>query len=452
MTNSNDQNPMYKLSIWTIAVPVFIDFLLTFSLFFTDSFFLSRISDTAAASVGAVIPVFMISVLFFMMLAQGGANIAGQYLGGKQMDKALETYTGTLFINSVVGIVLGAILFFTAFDITALLGLSGEGLNYSGTYLKYISVALILTAIKYALSSVCTSQGQTILNMYAGILMNIINIVLCGIFIYGMNLGIYSVIFATIIAQFVGVIYFWIMVHKKLNVNYDFNKYMASFKSINLNILKIGIPSSIQPISTELGALIIATFAIHLGENELAARVYVMNLLTLAICWASAMAIGNQVLVAHRVGANMLEDAKLVLNKNIKISVIGSILIAIVLYFSSDIILRIFTSNEEVIQMGKLMFLVGFLIEPFRSISTLMDFALKASGDATFPAVWSVIITWIVAVPSAYFLGIYLELGIAGLWLGLAIDEGLRSIINSYRWYSNKWWNKGVLAKKQVTS
>lgn len=452
MTNNSTQNPIFKLSIWTIAVPVFIEFLLTFSLFFTDSFYLSRISDSLAASVGVVIPLFMIIVLFFMMLAQGGSNIAGQYLGGNQMDKAMVTYTGTLFINVIVGLVLGTVLFFSAFEIAGLLGLSGENLEYAGTYLKYVSIALFFIAIKYALSSVCMSQGKTIYNMYSGILVNVFNIVLCGIFIFGMDLGLYSVIFATIISQLIGVIYLWVIIHKKLQVNYDFKKYASVFKSTNVNILKIGVPSSVQPISAELGALIIVTFAIQLGENEMAARVYVMNLLTLAICWASAIAIGNQVLVAHRVGANMLNEARSVLNKNLRISVIGSVLIAIAMYFSADVILRIFTSNEEIIQLGKYLFLVGLLIEPFRSISNVTDYALKASGDAVFPAVWSIVITWIIAIPSAYFLGIYFGFGIVGLWFGLAIDEGLRGIINSYRWYSNKWWTKGVLAEKRASS
>jgi putative MATE family efflux protein len=444
------ENPLFRLTIWMIAIPIFVDFLLTFSVFFTDSFFLSRISDTAAASVGSMIPVFMVAVLLFMMIAQGGSNVAGQFLGAQQTDKVEDTYTGTLFINTMAGLATGLLFFFGSSAISKAMGLSGDAFTFADTYLHYISLALVVMAMKYALASVFISQGKTVWNMYAGILVNVLNIGLNILFLYGLEMGIFGVILATTISQIVVLLFFWFVIKRQFQVPYNWSRLFRNFSQTVKPVLAIGLPSAVQPISTELGMLVISAMAVQLGEEAMAARTYVMNLLTLAICWAASIAIGNQVLVAHRVGAQLHEDAKKVLASNLVIAMAGSGGIAIVLYLLSNVLIGIFTDNETILEAGAKLLLVGLLLEPLRSLSTMTGYALKATGDAVFPAAWSIVATWAVAIPFAYYFGLKLEYGIVGLWLGLVIDEGVRGGINYYRWLSNKWMKMGILVGSEV--
>ena len=52
---------------------------------------------------------------------------------------------------------------------------------------------------------------------------------------------------------------------------------------------------------------------------------------------------------------------------------------------------------------------------------------------------------WTLGVGSALFLAFGLNLGLPGLWLGMAADEFYRSIVNYMRWRSGKWKRHGVI-------
>lgn len=46
---------------------------------------------------------------------------------------------------------------------------------------------------------------------------------------------------------------------------------------------------------------------------------------------------------------------------------------------------------------------------------------------------------WGISVPLGYYLGVILEMGILGVWLGFAADEWVRGIAMLLRWKSGAW-------------
>jgi Na+-driven multidrug efflux pump len=50
-----------------------------------------------------------------------------------------------------------------------------------------------------------------------------------------------------------------------------------------------------------------------------------------------------------------------------------------------------------------------------------------------------VIVEWIFILPIAYLLGDWLELGLLGIWIALALDEVVRGINLYLRWKSKRW-------------
>ena len=52
---------------------------------------------------------------------------------------------------------------------------------------------------------------------------------------------------------------------------------------------------------------------------------------------------------------------------------------------------------------------------------------------------------WTCGLGTALLLAFGLELGLVGIWLGMASDEFYRSIVNYIRWRSGKWQKYGVV-------
>lgn len=426
-------------TIWMVAIPIFLDMVMSFSMFFIDSYFLSTISTTAAASVGSIIPIYVIFVLLFMMIAQGGANVAGHQLGAKLKDKVNLTYSGTLYLNAVIGLGVFLFLFILGPDLVSLFGFGEQGEFYAGEYLKYISIALWIFGIKTALSVVCLSHGKTHYNLYSGIIVNILNITLNALFVFVFDMGVYGVVLATIISQTMAALYYLFIVVSRFKVVFVFSEMLKQRSTVLGPILAIGLPASIQPISAEAGMFVLSLIAVSIGEEAMAARVFVMNLLTLAICWSSALSIGNQIIVSHLYGARQYQLLGKKVDEHIRYAMAGSMIIMLILVAASQPLLGIFTSSSQIISSGVVLLILGLVIEPVRSHAMIVSYSLKATGDAAFPAIIGVISTWLIAVPVGYLLGVEMGIGVAGLWIALLIDEVIRAGINNARWLSGKW-------------
>ena len=77
------------------------------------------------------------------------------------------------------------------------------------------------------------------------------------------------------------------------------------------------------------------------------------------------------------------------------------------------------------------LFLLSVFLEPGRTLNIVMVNALRAAGDARFPLCTALFFMWCVALPVGYVLGIKLEMGILGIWIGFLCDEWLRGLVNT---------------------
>lgn len=432
------------MKIQSIAIPVFIDMILTFSMFFVDTLFLSRISDAAAAGVGVTIPVFVICVILFLMLSQGAANVASQRIGAGREETVPAIYGAALWITLCAGA--GVVVLVSAIMPT-LIGLidmpDGSG-AYAQTYLRWISIALVLYGVRTVIGTVNMTQGRPEFNMLIGIIAAAINIPLNIWFMFGLGLGIHGIILATILSQLVSVIVGYVLVKRKLAVRIDVAAARRDPEQAIRPVLRFGLPAAIQPISAELLTLCLAYFTVMLGLPEMAARSYAMNLLTLSICWSSAWSIGNQILVSGTVGAGRHDVANTMMHRHIGLVTLSSLGIAVLLWVFGETLLGFFTDAPDVISLGIMILSLSLVNEPLKALAMMIAFSLKATGDTVYPARVSVAINWLITLPLAWVLTFPVGFGLAGLWMALIIDEILRAATMYLRWQTGIWRMQAV--------
>ena len=81
--SSLEQRPveLTDRSLFSLAWPVSLTLAVGIAQPAMDMFFLARVSDRAAAGVGAMIPVFAALTILLNTLGQAGSAVAGQFLG-----------------------------------------------------------------------------------------------------------------------------------------------------------------------------------------------------------------------------------------------------------------------------------------------------------------------------------------------------------------------------------
>jgi Na+-driven multidrug efflux pump len=93
---SRDRHHGRGPDLWTVTWPLFFSLALSLSLNFVDAFFLSRISDEAAAGVGALLPVLGATLVVFSAFGQAGGSVASQLIGARRHSEVEATYLAVI--------------------------------------------------------------------------------------------------------------------------------------------------------------------------------------------------------------------------------------------------------------------------------------------------------------------------------------------------------------------
>ena len=161
------QRPLavHEQSLLSISWPVMITLAAGISGPILDSWFLSRISDAAAAGVGATLPVFVLLQTMLNAMGQAGASIAGQYLGARRPRLAEATFALMTTLLACGGIVLGVLLSLLSPWVVLGLGLDGAIAGYSVEFLRIIGSGFVARALIAGLTNLLAARGLTQWNL-----------------------------------------------------------------------------------------------------------------------------------------------------------------------------------------------------------------------------------------------------------------------------------------------
>ena len=92
---------------------------------------------------------------------------------------------------------------------------------------------------------------------------------------------------------------------------------------------EIGIPSAGENLSYQLSQIVITSFVAMIGDDALAARVYIINLSMLCYLFTMAIAQGTQLLIARYIGAKDYDRTLKRGLKTLKISMVVSLVVSL---------------------------------------------------------------------------------------------------------------------------
>jgi putative MATE family efflux protein len=442
-----------EMSVWALVWPMFIDLLLSMTLGLEDAYYLAKISDRAAAAVGALLPILGACNMVFQTLAFSGSSVACQLMGGQRFERVNRTFQTMILLNGSLGAVLGLTIFLSHQWIGAGMGLRADIFDMATQFLRLVGPIIFIQAVRFAYSSIVNAHGRPRWNLLAAVLVNILNLLFNQLLTQGAHgiprLGVTGIALSTIIAQLVGLAVAAGFVHGKLQVRWNFRHYWKQFSTYIKPILSIGIPSAMEPLSFQLNQLVLTRMVVSLGAISLATRTYTLNLIIFAIVWSSSLSLGTQIKIAHFIGARRFQEANAQLHRSLRLGLLAGFCMMVVLSLASTPLFHLFTRDPAIVALGHTLFLLGLLLEPCRASNIVVGISLRASGDARFAALASILITWGIAVPSAYFFAFPLKLGLLGIWLGMIADELLRGLMNYWRWRSGIWQSKGIMVREQ---
>jgi len=430
--------------IVTVALGVFQPML--------DSWFLGRVSDKAAAGVGSLGPLLMTIFMALQAMAQAGSSISSQFIGGGRKSHARATQSLVIVGSLLMGLLMGFALWpVRNILVSHVLGLQGETAKHASVFLGVLSLGLVFKALQLSLTSLIAAKGRTVWNLSANGLSLVINAILNYAFLGGLwglpHMGVAGVGVATVISWIATDILLWIILKVELGKRNSMTALKRGMYLVLPDWMRIGLPAAVEPVSFSVYQVAVTALVVSLGDLSLTSRVYGGNFAMLAVIFSVGIGVGNQILVAHLVGAGEFIKANRRMHQSLVSGCLLALSVAITVAALGRHLVGLYTQNVEVIALASSCLWADALLQPAKAANVMLTGALRATGDSKFTAIVGTGMMWIIGLGCVFALGIGLHWGLLGLWLGMAADEWSRAFVNYRRWRGGAWKTKGVMTK-----
>lgn len=445
-----------KTPLMFLAGPMFVETFLNILIHNVDTLMLSHYSENSVGAVGNANQVMSLMILMFGIIATATSVVVAQYLGAKQHDKMNMIYTLEFVVNLIFGVVLSLALVAAKQPCMNLLNVSKEMMPDALTYINIVGGSLFLQACYNVMLQILRCNGHSKVGMYISLIVNIVNIFGNYMFLYGplksLELGVTGVAISTVTARAIALIAA-IVIFYKYKIGKMSLRFLRPFPGkLLLQMIKIGLPSAGESMSYNLYQMVLLAIINTMGNDAVNARIYCNSLISFAMVFSNTSAQATQIITGHLVGAGKEEAAYRRVYSTLKLSLPVSFGLATLNWIISPYTLRLFTSNENIIHLAFYIMLVDIFIEIGRSLNMTFICSLKASGDYVYPLIVGLITMWALGATIGYTMGIVAGFGVAGVFMGTAVDECIRGLIVMKRWHSRKWQGKAIVdrGKKEV--
>ena len=276
--------------------------------------------------------------------------------------------------------------------------------------------------------------------MYTLFIIHSINIILNYALIFGKfgfpELGVSGAALATMLSLAAGTAIYSTIAFSKIRPMGFFTTFP---KQVFSGLFNLSISNAIQSFLYALSYNVIYKVIAELGTNELAAAGIVINFALVFYLPGLAFGLVATSLVSQEIGKKDFEAAN---NWCKDISKVSSVILGIAsipLILFPEFLLSIFIKEKEAVIVAiDAVRILGISIFIEAQALTMMH-ALLGAGDSKKVMYISTLLLWLLYIPLSWFLGIYFDLGLNGIWTANLLVQISMALIYTALWKSGKW-------------
>ncbi len=333
-----------------------------------DTWFAGRISAEAIAAIAKSFPIYFTIIAIGVGLTAGTNTLIGNNIGANNKKKA------SLFVaqSIIFAIFLSILVTFFGLNVSdfllSIMGSDQEGIILSRKYLDIIFYGTVIVLIQISLNGALNAQGDT--KSYRNVLIFsfFLNIFLNPLFIFGYGFvpafGIAGLAIATVVAQFIGLLY---LAHKVYCCELkQYLKLQCFIPKLNLlgELVYQTIPVMFSMLLIGVGLFNILYFIGQFGDLATAGygaalRIEQVFLLPVIGLNTAVLSIGGQ-----NFGAKSYDRLRELYKKALLFGSSFMICAGIIIFFGAEFLVSLFTDNLEAIKHGAIYLKVAALIGP----------------------------------------------------------------------------------------
>lgn len=384
----------------------------------------------AMSAVGLIFPAMLVIFGFCMLIGIGGSSRISIALGENKPDRANHILGNMLIMITVLMLSLSLIISIFKVPILNLIGASADTIGYASDYLQIILYGSLFQGLSYSFNTTMRSEGNPKKAMMTMLIGAGANIILDPIFIGPLGMGIRGAAWATVLSQLISTV--WVMSHyfSKDSVLKFHRQYLRPNLELMKSIVSIGMAPFIMQIAAgSISAIANNSLRIYGGDLAIGAVTIVNSISAFILMPVFGINQGSQPIIGFNYGAKQYDRVKeawkLAAFAATAICTLGFLMVQ----FFPELLMRGFTPNPELIQIGaggmrKLM--MFFPIIGFQIISANY---FQAVGKAPKAMMLSMLRQVIVLIPLLLILPNFWQIN--GVWFAFPIADFCASIITA---------------------
>lgn len=430
-----------------LIVPLIIEQLLAITVGLCDSLMVSQVGEAAISAVSLVDSVNVLLVNAFAALATGGAVIAGQYLGRREMEKAGHSGAQLLLFMIEASLLVMALFYLgKGFILHVVFGqVEPDVAAYADTYFVIVEASIPFLAVYNAGAALFRMMGNSQISMWVSLLMNLINVGGNAWLIFGLGMGVEGVAIPTLVSRMFAAASILVLLRRK-DLPLKIDRFTLKHDPyVVKNILRFGVPNGMESSMFQLGKILLLSTVSVLGTASVAANAIGNTFATFHCMPGLAIGLAMVTVVSRCVGAGDIGKARFYTKKLMKLTYLFmGICIAITLIVMSPV-LRLYNVSQEAENYARqIIWFHGIAGAVFWPMAFALPNALRAAGDTRFTLVASSVSMWTMRVGFGILLGRFWGMGVVGIWVAMFFDWLLRIALFVPRFHGHKWETMGL--------
>ena len=452
----------YRVLFWRevtpLAVPIFLENTCVLLMGVLSTFLVSWLGADAMAGVGLADSFNMVIMAFFAAIDLGTTVVVAFSFGRRERRRARAAARQSLVIMTLFSIVLAAVIHIFGREIIEVVAgaATPHVKELALTYLELTVLSYPAAAIALIGSGALRGAGNTKIPLLINGGMNILNIIISSILIYGVfswdGLGFVGAGLGLTISRYIGAVAIIAVLAVGFNPSLQITL-KSYFRPLNFaiiwEVMGIGIPASIESVLFNGGKLLTQMFVAGMGTEVIAGNFIAFSVASLINLPGNALGAASTIITGKRLGKGQIGQAELQLRHVFWLATLMLTAIAWGTAPLAGLFASFYTHDDNVKDVVKVLLWLNAAFMPIWAASWVLPAGLKGARDARF-AMWvSMFSMWGARVVLGYLLGIVLGMGVVGVWLGMFADWAVRGACFYWRMVSGRWLWKYPRVKKE---
>ena len=412
-----------------------------------DTIMVTSVGEHAVSGVSLVDNISTLLINVFSALATGGAVVAAQYLGSRDEENACSAAKQLFYaIGALSAATMAVCLLFREPILRLVFGhLEDNVMEAAMTYFLLTAISYPLLAIYNAGAALFRAMGNSKVSMLASLLMNIVNIGLNAILIYGADIGVAGAGFGTLFSRLAGAaLMTWLICQHGHRIHIDRLLRFEFRGQLVKKILRIGVPNGLENGMFQIGKLLVLGLVTPLGTSATAANAIANSVAGVVNVPGNAISLSLITVVGQCMGAGDAKQASGYTKKLMAVVYLFMGTLSVLLFFLAAPVVGLFglTAGAAAMAVEVLRWCAVFDLI-FWPMAFSLPNALRASGDAKFTMIVSMCSMWIFRIGFSFLL--VPQIGLLGVWVSMFIDWIVRAVVFFIRFLSGRWKTKKVI-------